>query len=60
MSNRPYNSPAHNHQHAESIGRGEGLSMPHRCDVCGKTRANNDHRRCSKIRQKRGLLKCEK
>lgn len=52
----PFNSPAHNDLHKQSLSRGEGHYMPRDCDICGKQRANNDHRRCSKIRQRRASL----
>lgn len=50
----PFNSSAFNAMdRAGKRARGAGINLPNICDVCGKQRANNDHRRCSKIRQQR-------
>ncbi len=48
----PFNSSAFNAlDKASKGGRGTGITLPNICDICGKPRANYNHRRCSKIRQ---------
>lgn len=49
----PFNSPTFNAMDKLVKGSpGAGLNLPNICDICGKRRTHNDHRRCSKIRQK--------
>ncbi len=50
----PFNSSVFNAlDKASKNAPGVGITLQNVCDICGKQRANHDHRRCSKIRQQR-------
>jgi len=33
----------------------QGFYLAYKCEICGKHKSSADHRRCSKIKQMRGL-----